>query len=228
MSRLGRDERGTSFVEFTVVFPLTILVILGTVDASLLVFDWSSATKATYAGARTAIVSDPVASAARFTLASYTTQSTYSGRYCYNAANGNADGTAACPTVNVTCKGDNTGTGGSCTSGDFNKAAFDAIFNQVQAAYGFRSLDRRQVQVTYATTNLGFVGQQSFDGSSGELPMNVTVELRCITHQFFFVNALMRWTFSSLPAGCAGVPAPDGVIMPPFTTTLPSEDLTSN
>jgi Flp pilus assembly protein TadG len=233
VASLHADESGTSLIEFTVVFPLTVLVILGTVDAALLMFDWSSATKATYAGARTAVLTDPVAKATHFNLSSYTTQSTYSGRYCFDASNGNADATAACPTFSFSCTGDTTSGGGSCTGSTnsaFDKAAFDTIFAAVQQAYPYRTLDRGQVKVSYATTNLGFVGQQSFNGGTGELPMNVSVELRCITHEFFFVAPFVRWAFPNLPQTCRGITTgtEDGMIMPPFYTTLPSEDLATN
>lgn len=229
MNRLLRDEAGTSFIEFTVIFPLTVLVVLGTVDASLLMFDWSSATKATYAGARTATVTDPVAGDAHFSLTSYTSQASYSGKYCFQQGNGKPDTTAACPTVNVTCTGDTTKAGGSCSSGSFDAKAFKAIFDSVQNAYPYRKLDPRQVRVSYVTSSLGFVGQQSFDGTMGELPMNVSVELRCLTHQFYFVSGLVDWTFGTLPKDCSGIAlgTDPGLVMPPFYTTLPSEDLYS-
>jgi Flp pilus assembly protein TadG len=233
VASLRADESGTSLVEFTVVFPLTVLVILGSVDAALLMFDWSSATKATYVGARTAALTDPVAKATHFNLSSYTAQSTYSGRYCFDASNGNADPKAACPTFSFSCTGDTTAGGGSCTGSSasaFDKAAFKTIFDSVQQAYPYRKLDPRQVKVSYATTNLGFVGQQSFTGAYGELPMNVSVELRCITHQFFFVTPFLQWAFPSLPQACNGITTgtEDGITMPPFYTTLPSEDLATN
>lgn len=231
MDRLRHDQRGSSIVEFTVVFPLALVVILGLVDASLVMFDWASATKATYAGARYAVVNDPVASAARFDLTAYSAQSSYSGRYCFDPANGTADATAACPSVNVTCTGDTGAGGGSCTGGaSFSKAAFDGIFAKVQENYPYRRLDRRQVQVSYVTTNLGYVGQESFNGGSGELPMNVTVRLRCLTHAFFFIGPLVGLTFPGLPAGCNGITTgtESGVIMPPFSSTLPSEDMATN
>ena len=230
VANLSSDDSGTSFIEFSVVFPLSVLVILGMVDAALLMFDWSSATKATYAGARTAVVIDPVAGAARFNLSSYASQSTHSGRYCFNPANGTADSTANCPSVNVTCTGSNAGGGGSCTTGSFNKAAFDEIFRSVQDNYPYRRLDRRQVQVSYVTTNLGFVGQETFSGGTGELPMNVSVELRCLTHEFFFVGPLLGWALASLPAACAGVTADTepGILMPPVYTTFPREDRAPN
>lgn len=211
------------------VFPLVIVVILGLVDASLVMFDYASATKATYAGARFAVTNDPVASTARFDLSSYSAQSSYSGRYCFSSADGTADSTASCPSVNVTCTGGTTS--GSCTGNAvFNDTVFTKIFKTVQDNYPYRTLDRQQLQISYVTTNLGYVGQQNFAGDAGELPMNVTLQLRCLTHRFFFVGPLVKMVFPSLPSSCAGITTGTdaGVIMPPFSTTLPSEDLTTN
>lgn len=227
--RRRQSESGASLVEFTLVFPLLILVCLGAIDAALLMMDYGSGTAATYRGARTAVVIDPVSSAAQFALTGYTTMPALSGASCADG-NGDASTTAACPTVDVTCTGDNTVAGGTCTSGTFNKTSFDSIFNAIQALYVGRKLDRRQVSVSYVSTNLGFVGQQSFDGLKGEVPLNVTVKLRCMTHELYFVAGLLGWAMPSLDASCAGVTtgAAKGLIMPPFTTTLPSEDLKTN
>ena len=226
--RRYHSESGASLVEFTLVFPLLVLVCLGTIDAALLMIDYSAGTAATYKGARMAVVTDPVSSAAQFTLSSYSTKPAMSGASCADTI-GNASGTAICPTVNVTCTGDNTAAGGSCTSGTFNKAAFDKIFNTIQNFYVGRLLDRRQVQVTYASTNLGFVGQQSFDGTKGEVPLNVTVQLRCMTHPLYFLNGFLSWTYPGLAGGCTGITtgAGTGLTMPPFATTLPSDDLST-
>ena len=43
MNRLLRDCLGASLVEFTVVFPVLILVALGTVDVTYMLFDWALA-----------------------------------------------------------------------------------------------------------------------------------------------------------------------------------------
>ncbi len=54
--RLLRDCEGSALVEFTVVFPIFMLVAFGTVDVSYMLFEWSQANKATYIGApRTAV-----------------------------------------------------------------------------------------------------------------------------------------------------------------------------
>ena len=217
-------------MEFAIVFPLLVLVILGTVEAALLMVDYTAGTAATTKGARIAVVIDPVATAAQFAFSSYTTMPGQSGSYCADSSGG-ASTASSCPAINITCTGDTSAAGGTCTANSgFNKTSFDAIFNAIQTLYIGRKLDRRQVQVSYSTTNLGFVGQQSFDGSNGELPMNVTVQLRCMTHQLFFIAGLVRWTFANLAAGCSGITlgASKGIVMPPFSTTLPSEDLKTN
>lgn len=222
------DERGSVIVELALVFPLLVLIILGIVDASMLMYDWGAATKATYRGARVAAVNNPVAASARFPISDYTTMLTKAGNYCF-LTDGTVDTSAACPTVNITCKGA-AGSGGSCDVGSFNDTSFTKIFDAVQSMYPFR-LSRAQVQVQYQTTGTGFVGQPSFDGTSGELPMNVTVSLRCIKHQFYFVGGLMGWVFPDLAASCSDVTSDTaavqtkGVTLPNFYTTLPSESL---
>ena len=61
MNRLLRDCIGSSLVEFTIVFPVFMLVAFGTVDITYMLYDWALASKAAYTGARTAIVSFPAA-----------------------------------------------------------------------------------------------------------------------------------------------------------------------
>ena len=86
-------------------------------------------------------------------------------------------------------------------------------------------LDARQVEITYRSTGLGYVKQP------GGQPMDVTVSVRCMAHRFFFVNAIMGWVFSALPAECpADIRARagrSGPIMPATSTTLPGEDFDS-
>ena len=52
---------GGNIVEFTLVFPIFIIVALGTVDVGFMLSEWAQANKATYVGAHRAIVSNPVA-----------------------------------------------------------------------------------------------------------------------------------------------------------------------
>ena len=225
MNRLWRNIQGSSLVEFTLVFPVLILVALGTVDATFMLFDWTQANKAVYAGARLAIVSDPVATG--ITNLAYTdAQRVLIGQACFDTATGTANGN--CPSASTVCTP--AATGGSCTNGfAFADAAFtnagDAtkpvgIFDVMKQV--FPRLQRQNVQIKYQTNGLGFSGRPP---ELGGLPMNVTVSIRCMTFQFYFLAGLMNWTFPALQ-NCPAAPA--GPSMPQFATTLPSEDMVTN
>jgi len=63
--KLLRDITGSILVEYTIVFPVFILLVLGTVDVAYMLSDWALANKAAYVGARTAVVADAVANGLR-------------------------------------------------------------------------------------------------------------------------------------------------------------------
>ena len=107
--RILRDCEGSALLEFTVVFPIFMVCAFGTVDVSYMLFEWAQANKATYVGARCAVVSNPVASG--ITGLTYSTQSTELGVSCFNAADGTVNTTASCPTVSTVCT-PSSGTGG--------------------------------------------------------------------------------------------------------------------
>lgn len=200
MNKIIRDCAGSSLVEFTLVFPIVMMVTFCTVDFTYMLHEWNLASKATYRGAREAIVRNPVAPAV-FPL--YAPAEI--GNPCFNSATGAATG--ACPPVDVTC----TGTAG-CT----NAAAFTAIVQAMQAV--FPRIDSTNVQIRYQTTGLGFAGRPN------GLPMNVTVSLQCMSHRMFFLGAWAGWFF---PPAQACQPA-NSVAMPTFASTLPSEDMVTN
>jgi hypothetical protein len=208
-------------VEFTVVFPVVILVAFGTVDATYLMWEWAQANKAVYVGARIAATSDPVASGINNLVIPDPLRI---GESCANAADGTATG--ACPTATAVCTP--AASGGACTGGfAFDNNAFQRMFAAAGSGdvrgmqWAFPRLQRQNVQITYQTNGLGFAGMPA-----GTYPMNITVSIRCMTHEFFFLGALMGWVFPALPAGCpAGTPA--GPAIPAFATTLPSEDMST-
>ena len=222
MNRLLQSCEGSALVEFTLVFPLFLLVAFGTVDFTYMLFDWDMANKATYLGARTAVVSNPIASG--ITSVTYTTtQLANLGLPCFNpdgTANGN------CPAITSVVCTPAASSGGSCTGGyTFDDAAFTTILTQMRKAFppvgaAANRLQRQDVQITYQTNGLGFVGRPA---AFGGLPMDVTVSIRCMTHQFFFLGALMNWAFAAPPAGCPA--GPSGPAIPAFATTLTSEVL---
>jgi hypothetical protein len=200
-------------VEFTLVFPPLIALLLGTVDITYLLSDWALANTATYNGARAAIVAEPVATG----ITNLPYDGTKLGQSCFVAATGASSGN--CPTVTTTCTA--AATNGGCTGGyAWNEAAFTPIFTKMQSA--FPRLVRQDVQIDYQTDQLGFVGRPN------GLPMIVTVRLQCVTHQLFFLPWLPgvgTWA-NATPTGCSGATA--GRALPTFATSLPSEDMVLN
>ncbi len=216
VNKFLRDITGAVLVEYTVVFPLFIVVVLGTVDVSYMLYEWGLANKAAYMGARKAVVSDPVASIV--SAPPYTsTQLLQLGQLCFDATNGVAN--ANCPLSSLSSVCTPAASSGTCTNGGvWSENAFTPILSTMQRV--FPRLTRQNVQISYQTNGLGFVDP------SRALPMHVTVSIQCMTHQFFFINALMGWVFPALPGGCPAAPA--GPRIPAFASTLQSEDMTTN
>jgi TadE-like protein len=226
VNRLLRDCLGASLMEFTVVFPVFILITFGTVDVTYMLFDWALANKAAYVGAHRAIVSGPIASG----LTNPTYDATKIGLMCFDPAFGTPNANCPLGSLATTCT-PSSGTGGSCTNGfAFDNAAFNCIFDPRSdvancapaAASGaevmgmhdiFPKLQRQNVRISYQPANLGFVGRP------GGLPMNVTVSISGMTHEMYFIGPIMGF----FGGGFAANPP-----IPAFATTLPSEDMASN
>lgn len=214
--RLAEDTNGSSLVEFTMVFPVVILAAMGTVDAAWMLFEWQEANKAAYAGARTAAVrSQPIATG--IDVPAYNPERI--GDSCFDPDTGVADGDVNCPTISTECI-PNVGAGGTCTGGFvFNDVAFSAIDRDAGILASmqtvFPRLQRQNVKIAYQTNGLGFAGRP------GGLPMTVTVSIRCMTHQFYFLSGLMSWVYTA-PGGCDPAPAAAPSI-PAFATSLPTE-----
>jgi Flp pilus assembly protein TadG len=216
---IWRDYDGSSVVEFTVIMPVLLLLTLGAVDLGYLVYDRGMVSKAVYAGAHRAIVSNPVDS--DITSVAWTTADI--GNDCSTSITTGAGASCSGYATTSTCT--KTGNTGSCTSGTFNSTAFTAIVNKMQTTFGCTAgsltcrLQPKNVSITYAITGtLGFVGQPN------GLPMNVTVKVTCMYHPFYFVGALLSLTYTT-PQGCSTA---NGWSIPAYSTTLTSEDLSTN
>lgn len=207
MSRFFKETDGASMVEFAIVLPVILLVALGTVDVTMMLWDWAQANKAAYRGARVAVVTAPVAEG--ITAFEYDDNPLYMGDRCFLPSTGAGNPDVKCPAVDTIC------TSATCTGG---QAVDSDAFNQIVAAMQkiFPRLTAANVEVEYRTNGLGFYGRP------GGLPMDVTVRLRCMKTQLFFLPALAGWTFSDLPADCPAASV-EGPNMPTFSSTLTSE-----
>ncbi|PZF78185.1 hypothetical protein DK847_07170 [Aestuariivirga litoralis] len=223
-SSLLNDTGGATFFEFTVVFPLVMLVVLGSIDAAVLFMNWSSLGRATYVGARVAVVSPPIA-----TGINAPTAGTAGGQSCYSFSTGAATGKCTEKAATVCTASATAGSGtccplnsnvSSCTKNyDWNEASFTKILDAINNGSSTIALDRRQLQVRYEPMGLSYV--QRPVGT----PMLVTVSVRCIRYPFYFLQPLLGWAFSGASAGCQGIGQPTGFPLPSFSTSLPSEDL---
>ena len=192
--RLFRDASGASAAEFTLVLPLLILLLFGTIDVGRYAWSLSQAEKATQTGARWAVATDIVAS----------------GLYSYSFATsgGIPQGTtvpqASFPTV--TCQSSGGAASCSCASScAFGTAANNTAFTNLttRMAQIYPGLTANNVVVTYSWSGLGFSG----DPNGADVAPLTTVSLRNLNFA----------PFSSQIFG-------GQVALPQFAYTLPMED----
>jgi Flp pilus assembly protein TadG len=208
-----RDIRGSVYIESVLVIPMFLALVLGTIDATYMFYQWALANKAAYVGARTAVVSNPVASA--ITNLTYSTNRNF-GLPCY--------GTSNCPTVSTVCAS------GSCTNGgNYDSAAFSTILTAMQrvfcpaAAAANCSLKAQNVTISYQSNGSGTAGQ-TYDGNTNHfnIPMNVTVSITGMTTNLYFTGGLVALLSIFTGGGVAFSTTP---AIPTFATTMQSESL---
>ena len=210
MGFLRRNEVGGTLVEYALVAPLLMTLIVGAIDLSYLLFQWQGAVKGTQIGARLAVVMDRAAP----NLANFDGTGNGStakvGDACMNIGTGAVIsacnfGTVTCTSTTCTCTGgtckDNTG---KAISGA-PLATFTTILKQMQIV--LPQLAATNLQLKYTANGFGYVG---FPASA-----NVTVSIVGLKYQFFALSVLepVFPTSMSIPASSA---------------TLVSEDLKSS
>ena len=200
---LARDRNGGVLVEATIMVPLMLVFVLGSIDFLFAFFQWNMANKAVQLGARHAAVSDPVSS----DLSSMT-----------GLINGVLPGQPM-PAFTRTCStSDPTGATGTCTGGRYSAAAMQRIvFGEGGAtACGnadagmckfYSSITAANVVIDYTQTGLGYAGRPG-----GPVP-TITVSLQNVPFQFFFLSGLMGFANMTMPA---------------MTTTITGEGLSSS
>jgi hypothetical protein len=205
------DEGGAVLVEVSVVMTIMLVFLLGSIEFLFVFYQRNAAAKAVQIGARLAAVSDPVAHGLNGLSAAVLGPRIPPG--------------SAMPDFVVTCDGSTsrcTCSSGSCPAElAYNAAAMSMIvFGRGSSSCGdaksiydagmcdiFGRITPANVIITYAQSGLGFAGRPG-----GPVP-TITVALKDLRLQFFFLR------------GLAGL---DDLQIPPSTTSVTAEDLSSS
>jgi TadE-like protein len=207
---IARDERGAVLVEVSVVMTIMLVFLLGSIEFLFVFYQRNAAAKAVQIGARLASVSDPVAIG-------------LNGLSTAVLGPGVSEGSAM-PDFSVTCDGSTSRC--MCSSGTcpaelaYNAAAMNTlVFGRGSASCGdaksfydtgmcdiFARITPANVIITYAQSGMGFAGRPG-----GPAP-TITISLRDLRLQFFFLRSLARF---------------DDLQIPPSTMSMTAEDLSS-
>lgn len=211
---LLRDVCGSVLVEVSIMLPLIIFFMLGSVDLLFLFYEWNAATKATQIGARIAVVSNPVMTNLNDISASLL------------AGNVLPPGTAV-PPFRVVCDGATSicVCDGICQTGGiigFDSKALDTIiYGRGSMACGdatfsytagmcdiFSRIAPENVRIEYiqpvSPSGLGYVGRPG-----GPVPI-IKISLQNISFRFFFLGRIF-----------------ENINIPPVPTTMSGGDLYS-
>lgn len=199
MSEYLRDARGSALVEAALVLPVFFLLIFGTIDFALFMWQWNAANKAVQLGARKAIVSDSVAAGAGLTLPE--SMAYWNGLPLGAGCAPDDVGRSACPVFVVQC---NAAAGCRCPDSNCDfvlaRASLAPIITAMRAALS--TLQAEDLEVKYAMNYLGYVGRPV------PVPVDVTVSIVNMKYDLLFLNVLLG---PSIPIRASA--------------TLPSEDL---
>lgn len=208
MLSIRHDQMGAVFAEFAIMLPIVVLIVCGSIDFLYAFYQLNAAAKATEVGARMASVSNPVAAG----LDNLPDEA---------VLNGEQPG-GMLPSFTVTCSDNKCSCAGTCT--DMVDNAFDAkamdriVYGQeasscskaeAPSAIGMcdilPSITPANVIIVYTQTGLGYAGRPG-----GPVP-TITVSLRNMQFQFFFLSALLDIQ----------------IAIPPMSTTVTAQDLCS-
>ena len=200
VERFGRDEEGASMIEYAIVLPLFLMMLMGIIDFGRYGSDFVLTKKAMERGARVIAVRNPVCANVPQThnrdLTTVTNSPPAFGTSCSVAGICENPGTISC-SLNATDGG----------AGQEIWARISAVMPSTVVA--------SDVTVTYAyNTNLGFLG--------GPYVPEITVELT--DAQFEFVTPLGG--LATLASGIVNPDVADGFVpFPSISVTMPGEDL---
>jgi Flp pilus assembly protein TadG len=205
------DESGAVLVEVTVMMTIMFVFLLGSIEFLFVFYQWNAAAKAVQVGARIAAVSDPVAGGLNGLSMTVLGSAVPPG--------------SAMPNFVITCDGGRSrcecSSEGTCPGEVvYNAAAMDTIVfgrsssscADATSSYNsgmcdvFARITPANVVVVYTQTGLGFAGRPG-----GPAP-TITISLKDLPLQFFFLSGLMRFVNLGVPR---------------LTTTMTAEDLSS-
>jgi len=213
LRRFRSDVKGSVLVEVSIMLPILIFFVLGSIDFLFAFYEWNAATKAVQVGTRIAAVSNPVMSNLNVFSAALASRTLRPG--------------SAMPSFTVTCDGD-TATcicEGTCQVGGvigFNAAALNTIvYGRGSSACGdatsaytvgmcdvFNRITPANVRIEYrqpaAPAGLGYVGRP------GSPVPTIMVSLQNIPFRFFFLGSPFK-----------------NIQIPGLATTITAEDLYS-
>lgn len=166
LRRLLRSEHAASAAEFALVLPLLILLLLAIIDSGRFMWEWNRAEKATQAGVRYAVVTDPVLNGLY--------------GYSFSISGGIPQGSAVPTTSFDTATCDNSACsclpgGGFCSATSRNATAFTNLVTRMSQMYP--QIKAANVQIQYKNVGLGFAG----DPDGPDVSPLVTVRLTGLT-----------------------------------------------
>ena len=185
--RFLRDERGSVFVEFTLIVFSLLVVTGGIIDFGVALYQWNAATKAMQQGVRLAAVSDPVSSDLKTMTGlegGATAGATFPAftRVCSGASSSCSGGTYSATAMNTLVYGRNEVTCGTVALSQL--AGMCDIFNRISPA---------NVTVIYTQTGLGFAGRPR-----GPVP-TITLQLSGLTFNLPFLQSLLGMAPLTIP-----------------------------
>ena len=180
-----REQSGAVMVETSISLTLMFVLTLGFVDIGYALWQWNAASKAVQVGARLAAISPPIAPEVI-------------------TAGPSANPGDAVPTgsYNFVCDG----AAASCSGGTWNTANFNRILGGDDGACTvpstgrpgmcdfFPLIETQNVEVRYSATGLGYQGRPG-----GSVP-TITVSLKGLNYQFYFLDGLLGLTAINMPS----------------------------
>jgi len=176
--RLTKDQRGATIVEFTLIFPMLLILTFGIIEMGLLFWQWNSAERATQLGVRTAVTNNSIINPWTSDCGQVSVPSSVlAGSFCISVPGSN--------TWTVSCDG-------ASLAANCDSAAMALVVTRMQTI--FPRVTQANVIVEFSGAGLGFVGRGS------PIPV-VSVSLQNMQYDLIFLDALLGWgsTFTMPP-----------------------------